>query len=140
MQPNDPNVAPKTMAQIGQELAKLGFKPNPLLSRSKTEPKNPGPFTENERALLLRGVVEALLAKGPNAFDFPIDFRVWAKHGLSRIYFQHDGSWLAYSTTGTAIYGVGLEGTNPKGSIAYGVRTALGLSKAAKKGAIKAEG
>ena len=108
--------------------------------KRKTPPKNPGQFTDNERAILLRGVVEALIAKGPDAFDFPIDFRVWAKRGLSRIYFQHDGSWLAYSTTGAAIYGVGLEGTNPKGSIAYGVRTALGLSKAAKKGAIKAEG
>jgi len=109
------------------------YQPHP---QRKTLPKNPGPFTEAERGWLLRNVIDALAARP----DESPDFKLWAKHGLSRIYFQHDGSWLAYSTTGTAIYGVGLEGTNPKDSIAYGVRTVLGLSKAAKKGATNAGG
>jgi hypothetical protein len=92
----------------------------PLLRRYPTKE---GSFTENERAALLRGVIDALRARpdGPR-------FTVWRKYGLSRLYFE-DGSWLAYGPDGAASYGPDKTGT------AYGVRCGLGLERRARKGA-----
>jgi hypothetical protein len=93
------------------------YKPHP----KKPRPANPGTFTENERALLLRGVIDALRQR-PNAPAF----NVWHKHGLSRIYFADD-SWLSYGTDGTAVYGPDRTGD------AYRLRSELGLKRAAKR-------
>jgi hypothetical protein len=93
------------------------YKPHP----KKPRPANPGTFSENERALLLRGVIDALRQR-PNAPAF----NVWHKHGLSRVYFADD-SWLSYGTDGTAIYGPDRTGD------AYRLRSELGLKRAAKR-------
>ena len=88
-------------------------------------PPKEGGFTENQRAILLRGVIDALRSR-PNAPRFS----VWHEYGLSRLYFE-DASWLSYDTQGTAIYGPDRTGT------AYAVRCGLGLERRARKAAIK---
>ena len=94
-----------------------------IIVRSKAKPaSNPNAFTEVERAILLRGAIDALLKRCNNDWSF----KVWAKYRLSRIYFM-DGSWLSYGTNGASIYGPGKE------SIAYEVRCALRLKTSAKR-------
>ena len=86
------------------------------------KPPDPNAFTENERALLLKGIIDAL-----NARKEKIAFRVWHRYGLSRVYFD-DGSWLSYNPSGLCIYGPDKETT------AYALRVELGLKVMAKKG------
>ena len=105
------------MEQYGQYKKKKKYAAFPR------KPPKEGSFTENERAVLLRGVIDALRAR-PNAPAF----NVWRKYGLSRIYFE-DASWLAYDPSGTAIYGPS------KKTTAYAVRCALGLERRARRGA-----
>jgi hypothetical protein len=109
--------------------AKYGHLTNPKPAKLTTTkagqqipatPPKEGSFTENERAILLRGVIDALRARGETRFN------VWHKHGLSRIYFADD-SWLSYGTDGTATYGPDRTGD------AYRLRFELGLKRAAKR-------
>jgi hypothetical protein len=99
------------------------YTPHP---KRATPPANPGQFTENERAWLLKGVIDALAARP----DESPEFRIWQRYGLSRIYFADD-SWLSYAPSGVCIYGPDKKGT------AYAVRVKLRLKVIAKKGAIK---
>jgi hypothetical protein len=92
------------------------------LKRFPRCPSGPNAFTENERALLLRGVIDALRAR----LDAPT-YRVWHRYGLSRIYFA-DKSWLSYDPKGTCSYGPSKETT------AYAMRSALGLERRARRG------
>jgi hypothetical protein len=97
-------------------------------SKYKAVPRRPlkeGSFTEVERAILLRGVIDALRSK-PNAPRYS----VWRRFGLSRLYFE-DSSWLSYDPQGTAIYGPSKETT------AYAVRSELGLTRRARKGRLR---
>ena len=113
-----------------QQLAKFKAKFKALTAKAKSLPRplKPGEFTENERALLLRGVIDALRAHIlPGAEPY---WTVWHRYGLSRIYFADD-SWLSYAPSGVCIYGPDKKGT------AYAVRVKLGLKVIAKKGAIK---
>lgn len=82
----------------------------------KRAPKE-GSFTEVERAVLLRTVINVLRERGEQ-------FNIWHRYGLSRVYFLDD-SWLAYSPAGVCIYGP------DKSGLAFQSRTELGLSKAA---------
>jgi hypothetical protein len=79
-----------------------------------------GAFSEIERAVLLRNVIDALVARCNSDWSF----NVWHKHGLSRIYFS-DHSWLSYSPEGVCIFGPDKSGT------AYQIRSELGLKKPA---------
>jgi hypothetical protein len=119
---------------IRRKLAELAQKKSnakgPVLRRY---PNKEGGFTENERAVLLRGVIDALRVKRPD-----VEFSVWAKYGLSRLYFLDD-SWLGYGADGRCIYGRTDDSGNSvpdKSTTAYEVRRALGLAKAAKRGTI----
>jgi hypothetical protein len=86
----------------------------------KPPPSKPGRFTENERAILLRTVVDAVRKKGG------VPFNIWHKHGLSRIYLE-DGSWLSYAPSGVCVYGP------DKNTVAYSLRCELGLKVIAKR-------
>ena len=61
------------------------FGPEYKVSYAKPPPRNPCQFTENERAFLLKSVIDALRSRP----DAPA-FNVWHRHGLSRIYFADD--------------------------------------------------
>jgi len=104
----------------------------------KYKPPVPKPperdFTYGERAWLLRNVADELLRRQNPGWSF----KVWAKYGLSRLYFL-DGSWLGYGADGRCIYGRTDDCGNSvpdKSTTAYEVRVALGLAKAAKRGTI----
>jgi hypothetical protein len=84
-----------------------------------------GAFTEVERAVLLRTVVDVLHAK-------QVQFNVWRRYGLSRIYFKDD-SWLTYSTRGRCTCGPKELG---KETTAYQIYSELGLKKAATRSVI----
>jgi hypothetical protein len=98
---------------IEDQKAKCAAKP---VSAPKRQPKE-GSFTEIERAILPRTVIDVLRERSEQ-------FNVWRRYGLSRVYF-YDDSWLSYSAKGVCIYGPNKDG------IAYQWRTELGLSKAA---------
>ena len=93
-------------------------------SGQQIRPPSPkeGSFTETERAILLRSVIDAVHSKG-------VPFKIWHKHGLSRIYFA-DNSWLSYSPQGVCIFGPNKSGT------AYQIRSELGLKKPAIRSVI----
>ena len=112
----------KQIATLNKKKYNAQRRRRPVLRRYPTKE---GSFTENQRAALLRGVIDALRARpdGPR-------FTVWRKYGLSRLYFE-DGSWLAYGPDGAASYGPDKTGT------AYGVRSELGLERRARKGALR---
>ena len=109
-------------------LASKGVDDKPPRRRFKRRPPGPDAFTEVERAILLRNVIDALRARsflGSEPY-----WTVWRRYGLSRIYFD-DGSWLSYDAQGTAIYGPS------KKTVAYGVRCEFKLTRRARKGALK---
>ena len=114
-----PSIAPAIKKQYGLSTKQATTKSGQAIPAPTPKP---GSFTENERAALLRGVIDALDLRGEQ-------FKVWRKHGLSRIYFA-DGSWLSYSPAGVAIYGPDKEGE------AYRVRTELGLKAIAKRAVV----
>jgi hypothetical protein len=97
------------------------FGPEYKVSYAKPPPRNPCQFTENERAFLLKSVIDALRSRP----DAPA-FNVWHRHGLSRIYFADD-SWLSYGADGTPIFGPDKTGD------AYRLRNELKLEKAKKE-------
>ena len=104
----------------------------------KYKPAVPKPperdFTYGERTWLLRNVGDELLRRQNPGWSF----KVWAKNGLSRLYFLDD-SWLGYGADGRCMYGRTDDCGNSvpnKSTTAYEVRVALGLPKAAKRGTI----
>jgi hypothetical protein len=106
------------IAQLKKKYASITSKAYPAAA---PRPVKEGAFTENERALLLRSVIDALRADANTP-----EFKIWHKHGLSRIYFADD-SWLSYGTDGTPIYGFDKTGD------AYRLRNELKLKKAKKE-------
>jgi hypothetical protein len=121
--PKPPSVTPPTVKQKAAMKALLAAWDRPYTGHPKQpKPPPPGAFTENERVLRLKGIIDAL-----NPRKEKDAFRVWHRYGLSRIYFADD-SWFSYSPSGVCIYGPDKEGT------AYAVRAELGLNVIAKKG------
>jgi hypothetical protein len=137
-----------TIAQLKKKYAPLGGK---IVYKDKTSedkklatlpdgttipaaPTWPDAFSENERAWLLKNVAEELLRRMNPEWSF----KVWARYGLSRLYFLDD-SWLGYGADGRCIYGRTDDPGNSvpdKSTTAYEVRVALVLQKAAKRGTI----
>jgi hypothetical protein len=124
--PPPPKAPPDPAANaIAKKIASLAKKSAARRRYIPRRPPGPDAFTENERALLLRGVVDALRSRP----DAP-RFSVWHRYGLSRIYFA-DHSWLSYGPDSLCCYGPDKTGT------AYAMRRELGLQRRARKGVLK---
>jgi hypothetical protein len=123
----------KKYASIGKLVSSKKLqKPTPqsqkLATTSAVRPpatSQAGSFTEVERAVLLRMVIDVLHAK-------QVQFNIWHRYGLSRIYFKDD-SWLTYSTRGRCTCGPKELG---KETTAYQIYSELGLKKAATRSVI----
>jgi hypothetical protein len=114
-----------TIAQLKKKYAGLYAQGKTSGHAAPRRPPKEGSFTEVERAILLRNVIDALASRPTESPEF----KIWHRYGLSRLYFP-DHSWLSYSPSGLSIYGPDKTGT------AYAVRCDLKLGTRAKKGAL----